>query len=95
MVVELVKPTYTVASSGLPPGGSSGTENTDRVEKFREYAKCGILEYWIVDCDSASIEVYRLRRGGYFLFGKWKAGEVARSEAVKGFEVPVDQIIEM
>ncbi|MCP2328911.1 Uma2 family endonuclease [Hamadaea flava] len=42
----------------------------DREQKFREYAAVGIPEYWIVDeaLDDpldASVEIYRLRGGGY------------------------------
>ena len=31
----------------------------DRTTKLRLYAKAGIAEYWIVDCTTESVEVYR------------------------------------
>ncbi len=73
---------------------SSGTENTDRKEKFKEYAQAGVPEYWLVDTQNRTIEVYVLREGKYNLLGKWGVGEVARSEILPNFEVPVAAVIE-
>ena len=42
---------------------SSSTERTDRVEKFLEYAKAGIREYWLIDPEKKTVEVYSLRGG--------------------------------
>jgi Uma2 family endonuclease len=72
---------------------SSGTERLDRVEKFKEYARAGVSEYWLVDPKARAIEVYLLREGAYHLFGKWEMGETARSEILPGFEVPVAAIL--
>ncbi|MCX7854478.1 MAG: Uma2 family endonuclease [Anaerolineae bacterium] len=72
---------------------SSGTWRTDRWEKFREYAEAGVQEYWIVDPDAGSIEVYRWREGAYEMVGKWGCGERARSVLLHGFEVPVDDVV--
>ena len=72
---------------------SSGTERIDRREKFEEYARAGILEYWLVDPGGCTIEVYVLREEVYHLLGKWDLGEVACSEVLKGFEVPVAAVL--
>lgn len=72
---------------------SSGTERTDRLEKFEEYARAGVTEYWLVAPKERTIEVYVLRQGGYHLLGRWGVGEVARSEALAGFEVPVTGVV--
>ena len=72
---------------------SSGTERVDRQEKYEEYARAGILEYWLVDPGGRVIEVYVLREEVYHLLGKWGLGEVARSEVLKGFEVPVAAVL--
>jgi Uma2 family endonuclease len=72
---------------------SSGTEKTDRKEKFKEYEQAGVSEYWLVDTQERTIEVYVLREGKYALFGKWGVGEVARSEILPKFEVPVADIV--
>jgi Uma2 family endonuclease len=72
---------------------SSGTEKTDRVEKFGEYAQAGVSEYWLVDAIEPTIEVYVLRDGAYRLLGRWGLGEEARSEILPGFRVPVADIV--
>lgn len=68
---------------------SSGAESLDRVEKFSEYAKAGVSEYWLVDLKERTVEVYVLREGAYHLLGKWGIGETARSELLFGFEIPI------
>jgi len=73
---------------------SSGTEATDRIEKFREYAEADVEEYWLVDISAPSIEVFALKEGAYHLLGRWAAGEIAHSQLLPGFEVPVDAIVQ-
>jgi Uma2 family endonuclease len=73
---------------------SSGTEKTDRKEKFQEYAQAGVPEYWLIDTQRRMIEVYVLREGKYDSLGKWGVGEVVRSEILPDFEVPVAIVLE-
>jgi Uma2 family endonuclease len=72
---------------------SPSTRRTDRHEKFYEYAQAGVGEYWMVDPDARTIEVFVLREGAYELLGKWSEGEEARSEVLVGFRVAVDEVI--
>jgi Uma2 family endonuclease len=72
---------------------SPGNWLTDRREKFRAYEAAGVQEYWIVDPDRRTIEVYVLREGNYALAGQCGPGEVAQSELLKGFVVAVDDVI--
>ena len=72
---------------------SSGTRRTDRAEKLVEYAQAGVQEYWIVDPEARTVEVFRLREGAYELLGKWGAGETACSELLAGFEMMVDEVV--
>jgi Uma2 family endonuclease len=74
---------------------SSGTEAVDRGEKFGEYARAGVREYWLVDPAAGHIEVYVLRGGVYHLLDRWGKGGVARSEVLAGFETPVDAVIQV
>jgi len=52
LVVEVLSPT---------------TQKIDRGYKKNLYEKCGVKEYWIVDIDHLSIEVYLLKDGAYEL----------------------------
>jgi Uma2 family endonuclease len=72
---------------------SAGTREVDRGEKFSEYAQAGVCEYWLVDPDACSIEVFVLRGRVYEVLGKYTAGQTARSELLAGFEVPVDHVV--
>ena len=72
---------------------SPGNWLTDRREKFRAYEAAGVQEYWIVDPDRRTIEVYVLREGNYALAGQYGPGEVAQSEILKGLVVTVDDVI--
>ncbi|RMG56144.1 MAG: Uma2 family endonuclease [Acidobacteria bacterium] len=71
---------------------SPSTRQTDRVEKFAEYARAGISEYWLVDPETRTIEVFILRNGTYELLVKAGPGEKARSQLLSGFEVAVDEV---
>ncbi|HIE13033.1 MAG TPA: Uma2 family endonuclease [Desulfotomaculum sp.] len=71
---------------------SPGTWRTDRLEKPVEYAQAGVSEYWIVDPDTRTMEVFVLRQGAYVLLGKWGVAEKARSELLEEFEVAVKEV---
>jgi len=72
---------------------SKSNVNADRVEKFAEYVQAGISEYWIVDPEAKTIEVYTLKKSTYDLFGKWEIGEIAHSNLLSSFEAAVDTIV--
>ena len=65
---------------------------TDRRTKFRIYERAGVREYWIVDTDARSVEVFVLRGSSFAQVGKFGPGETVRSEVVAGFEIGVDEI---
>ena len=71
---------------------SSSTERTDRVEKFLEYAKAGIREYWLIDPEKKTVEVYSLRGGDYILLGKYSGSQVATSEMLPGFKLRASEL---
>jgi len=71
---------------------SAGTRRADRGEKFLEYARAGVTEYWLVDPEGQSIEIFGLEEDAYALLGKYGPGERARSQVLAGFEVAVDEV---
>jgi Uma2 family endonuclease len=72
---------------------SPGTWRVDRREKMVEYAQAGISEYWIVDPDTRTVEVFVLREGAYTLLGKWDSEETAKSELLTDFGVRVGDVV--
>ncbi len=71
---------------------SPSSKATDREMKFKEYARAGVREYWLVDIEAQTIEVFTLRGRKYSLLGKFGMGERARSKLLMGFEVAVDEV---
>ncbi|MCS7197421.1 MAG: Uma2 family endonuclease [Candidatus Bipolaricaulota bacterium] len=69
---------------------SPATRETDRGEKFFEYAKAGVREYWLVDPEKRSIEVYTLR--GQVYEPLTLSGERACSRLLEGFCVRPEEI---
>jgi len=65
----------------------------DRTEKFRAYQEAGVMEYWIVDYNACTIEVFVLEGSTYALLGKFGLGEVVRSKVLAGFEVVVGEVV--
>ncbi|MDQ1317510.1 MAG: hypothetical protein QG641_1956 [Candidatus Poribacteria bacterium] len=69
---------------------SPSNKNDDRIEKFAEYAKAGITEYWIVDPINLIIEIYLLKKDKYSLKEKKQSGEIVSSSVLDGFKFEVD-----
>jgi Uma2 family endonuclease len=72
---------------------SESSIDTDREDKYHEYEKAGVQEYWIVDPFAQCIDIYTLEDGTYISYGKWEIGKVAKSKLLSGLEVKVDEII--
>jgi Uma2 family endonuclease len=65
------------------------SRHRDLVMKRREYARAGILEYWIVDPLKERITVLRLAGRKYVVHGSYGRGDQACSALLDGFEVAV------
>ena len=46
---------------------SESTAKIDRTTKLKLYARYGVAEYWVIDPEVCSAEIYRLVPGGYEL----------------------------
>ena len=65
----------------------------DRVEKKALYEQVAIAEYWIVDPESRSIEVFALVKGAYHLHSRAADAETAKSKLLPGFKVSFGQLL--
>ena len=77
---------------GWPEDPEGNRRRVDRDEKFLEYARADISEYWLVDPDAQTVEVFVFQDGAYTLLVKAGAGENARSQLLDGLEVAVDEV---
>lgn len=73
---------------------SPGKENSrrDRVVKRQTYGKFGVQEYWVVDPESRSIEVYRLQDQSLELVATLTDGDQLTSTVLPGFACAVSSI---
>jgi Uma2 family endonuclease len=74
---------------------SPSTRRADRRDKFNEYAQASVREYWLVDPDAQTIEVFVLEDGVYVLSGKYRAGEMANSVLLDGFAIAVEAVFKI
>lgn len=65
----------------------------DRDRKFNLYRQAGVPEYWIVDPEKRTIEVFVLSEGTYSLGGRFGAGQAAASKVLVGFSVAVAAVM--
>lgn len=63
----------------------------DRRDKYTVYEAAGVREYWIVDPDNSTVEVFVLRDDQYTQIGRYGAGDVVRADVVAGFEIAVSE----
>lgn len=73
---------------------SPGRENArrDRVMKLQVYGKFGVGEYWIVDPEARSVEIYRLKEGALALVAALTGDDELTSPALPGFGCRLDRI---
>lgn len=77
LVAEVLSPTAT---------------QTDWEDKFSEYAQAGIPEYWIIDPDKRTVEMFVLEDDQYALQARLRPGQAAHSTLLPDFEVAVDDV---
>jgi Uma2 family endonuclease len=70
---------------------SPSTARVDLHEKFIAYASAGVPEYWIVNPDARTVEVFMLKRGVYSSLGAYYGPAVLPSRVVPSLNVKVEQ----
>jgi Uma2 family endonuclease len=73
---------------------SESTEERDRTFKFREYARGGAKEYWLVSPEKKEIEVYKNSERGFQLVSIFRAPDVLNSPLFTDINLDVRQIFE-
>jgi Uma2 family endonuclease len=71
---------------------SPATAQRDRTYKKTLYARHGVKEYWIVDPEAKTIDVYTLGERGFELVRTYKADEILKSPLLEGLEVPLGEV---
>jgi Uma2 family endonuclease len=66
----------------------------DYVTKRREYEQAGIPEYWIIDPRELQVTVLTLAGTNYVEHGVYKAGDVASSLLLDGFNIAVSTLFD-
>jgi Uma2 family endonuclease len=69
---------------------SRESRSRDRGEKFREYEKGGVSEYWLIDPERKMAEAYRLGAGGTYEAVPLGDPPALRSEALPGAWIAVE-----
>jgi Uma2 family endonuclease len=72
---------------------SPRSHQRDRIQKRDLYEQHGIKEYWILDREAGTVEVFFLMNGQYKLLGRWRATETAKSRLLKGFSIPASEVL--
>jgi Uma2 family endonuclease len=67
----------------------------DLVDKRNDYAEGRVPEYWIVNPQTETIMVLRLRGDAYEEAGTYRRGDMATSELLAGFSVDVSAVFDV
>lgn len=66
---------------------SVGGRSRDRMEKRDLYEQHGVQEYWLVDPEAGTVEVFFLENGAYKVSGQYRSGETAASSLLPQFRI--------
>jgi Uma2 family endonuclease len=72
---------------------SPSTAFRDRGEKYKQYERAGVREYWLIDLVSAFVKVYRRAEGKFERAGVFGQNESFVTTIVEGVTVQVNPLI--
>ena len=73
---------------------SESTARVDRSFKLKLYGKFGVQEYWIIDPEGPSAEIYRRGEEGLTLVAKLSPEKALTSPLLPGFSMPLRKLTE-
>ena len=73
---------------------SPSTAQRDKELKRKLYATYGVREYWLVDPDSATVEVLSLEEAGYKATGVYSSDEAVTSAVLPGFVPRISEVFQ-
>ena len=73
---------------------SESTADIDRTTKLKLFARFAVQEYWIIDPENATAEVYRREKNSFDLVLNLKASESLSSPLFPGFALPLRKLVE-
>ncbi|MDX1942898.1 MAG: Uma2 family endonuclease [Saprospiraceae bacterium] len=71
---------------------SPNSVKRDRFDKKDLYERFAVPEYWIVDPQNMTIEIYKLQNNRYELIAFAAQSGIVRSEALGGWELEINQL---
>ena len=71
---------------------SEGTSTRDRRQKFSLYERFGVPEYWIVDPESQTVQVFRLSGGKYPDPLEFRKDDTLTSPVLPGLSIPLSGV---
>jgi Uma2 family endonuclease len=71
---------------------STYTKKLDKLLKKKLYESYGVKEYWVVDIDKKTIEIFSLKGKSYKTIGIYKEKDIVESDLIKGLTFSVKEI---
>ncbi|MFH1563584.1 MAG: Uma2 family endonuclease, partial [Nitrospirota bacterium] len=67
-------------------------KKTDKLQKKRLYEIYKVAEYWLVDVDTKTLEVFSLKGNSYKTMGIYKEEDIMESDLIKGLKFNLIEI---
>lgn len=71
---------------------SESTAYRDLVKKKKVYSEFGVKEYWVVDPEEKTIEIYTLKDMVFVLAGSFSKSEILKSTLLEGFTMNLEVV---
>ncbi len=73
---------------------SFGTKSRDKGEKMKTYGQHGVREYWLIDPDKKTVEVFHNEEGKMVSKQKLETEGTIESLAIEGFSIQLSEVFE-